>query len=251
MLLDIRNPLLPRLIGVMLEVRRPRPLDDVLRSRTVHHDLVTEATGLGQHEQIQRVREVVAVDDRILLWILGLERHRAAGLGREELGNHGKGMFLIDGELVILLGTAVAFGGEELDVGLFGGEAHWVAAGLAGGVAPEGLILETVVEAREGEAAEGEGGEEAGLVFFPLLVGFGEVVVVVDVEVVREAFFFGFVEHEDDLRDEYRVFCGPGGGEMGWDLRGGPGGSYPRRGDRLGRGCRADPIPRERRFPSA
>jgi hypothetical protein len=37
-------------------------------------------------------------------------------------------------------------------------------------------------------------------VFFPLLVGFGEVVVVVDVEVGCEAFFFGFVEYEDDLR---------------------------------------------------
>jgi hypothetical protein len=29
---------------------------------------------------------------------------------------------------------------------------------------------------------------------------------VVDVEVVREAFFFGFVEHEDDLRGELHVY---------------------------------------------
>ena len=190
---------------MVLEIRRPRPLDDILRSRTVHHNLIAEPTRLGQHEHIQWVREIVAVDDRVLLWILGLERHGTAGLGREELGNHGKGVLVVDGELVVLLGTAVALRREELDVGLLRGEAHGVAAGLAGGIAPEGLVLETVVDAGECEGAEGEGGEEAGLVFFPLLVGFGEVVVVVDVEVGREAFFFGFVEHEDDLRCEYRV----------------------------------------------
>lgn len=246
MLLDIRNPLLPRLVCMMVEIRRPRALDDILRPRTVHNNLIAEATRLGQHEQIERVSEIVAVDDWVLHWILGLERHRAAGPGREKLGDYREGVFVVDGELVVLLWAAVALCREELDVGLFGGEAHRVAAGFAGCVAPERFVLQTVVEPGECEGAEGEGGEEAGFVFFPLLVGFGEVVVVVDVEVGCEAFFFGFVEHEDNLRRQY-TYMSP----QRVVLPSGPGGSCPRQEDQLGRECRAAPTPRELRFQTA
>lgn len=67
-------------------------------------------------------------------------------------------MLVIDRELVVLLGTAVALCAEELDVWLLWCETHRVTAGFAGGVFPERLVLQSVVEAREGEAAEGEGG---------------------------------------------------------------------------------------------
>jgi hypothetical protein len=42
---------------------------------------------------------------------------------------------------------------------------------------------------------------------------------VVDVEVGREALFFGFVEHEDDLRCKLRVYAGGGDGLTKWSMR--------------------------------
>lgn len=198
-MLDIRNPLVAGLEGVMARLRRPGALDDLLCSGTLHHNLVCVLAGLSEDKEVHGVVEIVAVDDRVTGWILRLESYGPARLGGEQLGDDREGVLVVHGELVVLLGATVGLCGEELDVGLLGGQAHGVAARLAGGIAPHGLVLETVVNAGKGEAAKGERGEETGLVLLVLLVGFGEAVAVVDLVAVGEAGLAGFVEHEDDL----------------------------------------------------
>ena len=91
----------------------------------------------------------------------------------------------IRGEFVILLWATVAFCREEFDVWLFRWEeGHRVSSvsipGLILILLPERLVGETVVETRVGEGAEREGGEKAGFICFPEVVGGFEGVVVVN-----------------------------------------------------------------------
>lgn len=83
MLLDVWNPLLPRLISMMRQIRRPRPLNNILRPSPVHDDLISKPTRLTQNQQIHRVIQVVTIHNRIRQRIRRLQRHRATRLGRK------------------------------------------------------------------------------------------------------------------------------------------------------------------------
>lgn len=144
--------------------------------------------------------KIVAVDDRVLQWVGARQRHGTAGLGCKQLRDDTERVLVIDWELIVLLRAAVRLSREELDIRLLGGQSHGVSAGEAGGVAPQGLVFQTVVETGEGERAEGEGREEAGLVLPVFLERLFEGVVVVDFVAVGDARLGGFVEDEDDLR---------------------------------------------------
>lgn len=198
-MLHIRNPLVAGLESVVARLRGPRALDDFLGSGALHHNLVCVLAGLCEDQQVHGVVEVVAVDDRVTGWVLRFESHGPARLGGEELRDNGESVLVVHGELVVLLGTTVGLCGEEFDVGLLRGQAHGVTARLAGGIAPHGLVFETVVDTGKGKAAKRERGEEAALVILVLLVRFGEAVAVINLVAVGEAGLAGFVEHEDDL----------------------------------------------------
>lgn len=129
MLLDVGNPLLARLVLVMHQLRGPGPLDEIFGPLALHDDLVSKPARLGQDLEVQRVRQVSAVDDGDGRCVCAAEGDGAAGLWRKELRNHAKGVLAVDGELVVLLRPAVALRREELDVGLRGGQPHWVTAG--------------------------------------------------------------------------------------------------------------------------
>lgn len=111
-------------------------------------------------------------------------------------------LVILDGEVSVLFWAAVTFRGEEFNGGLGGGvKAHGIAA-FGGGMlrrGPERGVLQAGVKTGEGKGAEGKGGEEAGFGGLVLLIGGGEVVGVVDVDVGGEVRFCGFVEGEGDL----------------------------------------------------
>lgn len=196
---DIFLPFLPGRVLVVRQVRRPRPLDNVLGPLAIHDDLVAKPARLGEHLQIQRVGKVVCVDDRLVQRILRPQRHGAAGPGPKQLRDHGEGVLVVHGELVELLRSAVQLRREELDVGLLRGQAHRVSPRLARRAVPQLRILQPVVESGEGEWAEWEGRQESCLLFLPLGVRLLEVVVVVDQVVVGQTWFVGLVEDKDNL----------------------------------------------------
>lgn len=198
-LLHIRLPVLSGLVRVVVQLWRPRALHDVLGASTLHNDLVAESASLSQDLEIQRVCQVVAVNDGVLKRILRLQGHGSAGPRREELRNDREGVLAVDWEPIILLGATVAFRGEELNVWLLGSKTHGVSARLPGSLLPKLRVLQAVVESGKGESAEWESGEESGLVLFPLLIGLGQGVTVIYKVVVRQARFVGFIENEDDL----------------------------------------------------
>lgn len=126
MLLNVRNPLLPRLVSMMRQIRRPRSLNNILGTRSIHNNLITESTSLTENQHIQRISKIIAINDGVFHWIRRFQRNRTAGLGREQLRDHREGVLMVDWELVVLLWSAVAFCGEEFYVGLLGGQAHGI-----------------------------------------------------------------------------------------------------------------------------
>lgn len=124
MLFDIRFPILTGSVGMMLEGRRPRAFHDVLGPSTFHDDFIAEGAGFGEDEQVERVGKIVVIHDGVLARVAGGESHGAAGLWGEELRDYGEGVLIVDGEVGVLFGATVAFGGEEFDVGLVWSEAH-------------------------------------------------------------------------------------------------------------------------------
>lgn len=93
-------------------------------------------------------------------------------------------MLAVGGKLVKLLGSAVAFGSEELDVGLLGSQAHGITAVFPGSRFPQLRVGQTLIQTGKGEDSKGEGGQKACLVLFPLGVSALESVTMVDEMVV-------------------------------------------------------------------
>lgn len=221
-LLDVRHPVLPRLEPVMRRLGRPRPLDQVLCPRALGDDLVAEAARLGQHLDVERIRQVAAVDDGHGRRVGAAQRHGAARPRAEQLRDHAEGVLPVGGEPVVLLGPAVALGREELDVGLRRREPHGVAPGLARRRRPQLRVGEALVEARKGEGAEREGRQEALLLVLPQLVRLVEGVAVVHQVVVGQPGLVRLVEDEDDLSGQPAVFLSRGG-RRSRGIRGGGG----------------------------
>ena len=118
--------------------------------------------------------------------------------GQSHGGSFSRGIFVnTDGEVGVLLRSAVALGGEELDVWLGWRKVHGVATGTALRVAPEWLVFQTLVETREREGAEREAGQEADLFLLVHHVRVGECVAMVDHVVVGKAIFLCLVKYED------------------------------------------------------
>lgn len=198
-LLDKRNPVLSGRVPVMDQLPGPRPLDDVPGPLAVDDDLVGEPARLGHDLDVERISQVVGIDERDVAGVRAAQRHGAARPGRKQLGHEAKGVAAADGKVGEALGPAVALDGHELDVGLARRQAHGVAAGLARRGVPYRRVGEARVEARKGHAAKGEAREHAGLVVLPQRVGPGEAVVVEEVLVDGQALVLGFVDDESDL----------------------------------------------------
>lgn len=198
MLLDIGDPVLSGLILVVVQLRRPRPLDNVAGALALHDDLVTQAARLGQDLEVQGVGQVAAVDLGPVQGVSTVKLDGAARLGAKELRDHAEGVLAVDGEVFVLLGPAVALGVEELDVGLARRETHGVPPRAARRRFPELRVGHALVEARVGEGAEGERRQEPRLLVLPLLVRVLERIAVVDQVVVGQPRLCRLVEHEDD-----------------------------------------------------
>ena len=183
----------------MREFWRPRTLNDILGSLASHNNLVTKATGLCHHLKVERVGQIPSVNDRNSLGVRIPERHGAPRPGAEQLGNHAERVLVVDGEVVILLRSAVALRGEELDAGLLGRKAHGVATWLTGRILPELRVGHAVVDTGVGESSKGECGKEALLLILPELHAALKSVAVVDKVVRGKAFLFGLIENEHDL----------------------------------------------------
>lgn len=185
----------------MCQVRRPGALDNIPGSSTINDDLVGKPARLSENFNVQRISEVVTIHNRDGQGVGAGESHGSARLGREEFGDDAEGVLVVYGELVELLGPAVAFRGEELDVGLAGFQAHGVATFFTGCRVPEVRVGEAVVQTGKGENAEGEAGEETFGLLLPEGIGLGKGIAVVDEVIVSEAGLLGLVEHEDDLQE--------------------------------------------------
>lgn len=184
------------------QVRWPRPLDNVLCPLALHDNLVTEPAGLGQDLEIQpqRIGQISRIHYRGCLRVLPRQAHRSTRARAEKFSNHAKGVFVVHRKISVLLWSAVALRVEEFDVGLLWGQTHGVPAGFSGRRLPDFGVGQAIIETSVGEGAEREGGEEALLLVFPELVALCESVAVVSEMVGGKAGLFGFVEHEDNLR---------------------------------------------------
>ena len=67
--LDELCPLIALGVLVKYEIGGPGALDYVLGPASLCDDLVSETTCLGQHEEVERVAEVVVVDDGVGEWV--------------------------------------------------------------------------------------------------------------------------------------------------------------------------------------
>lgn len=184
MLSDVAFPILPLRKSMVCQIRRPTPFDNVLCASSLHDNLVCKLARLGHDEHVERIIQILVIDNGVFKRIFRPQLDTASAMLVEQQRTHGERVFAVDGEIRVLLGSAVELRVPELDVGLVGCEAHGVAAGFSRGLVPERRVVEAVVETRPSEDAKGECGEDSGFLFFPELVGgFGGVVVVREVVV--------------------------------------------------------------------
>lgn len=123
------------------------------------------------------------IDDGVSAGVASSEGDAAARARREQLDDNREGVLRRGArEVGVLLGAAVAFCVEQFDGGLLGWvEAHWIAwffffflvvvVVFLEVFLPDGFFGQTLVHARVGEDAKGEGRQEAFLFGLPEVVG--------------------------------------------------------------------------------
>lgn len=67
---NMRFPILSLSITMMREILRPTPLDNTLSRRPRHSNLISKATRLSQDQHIQRIIQVLVIDNWVLRRIL-------------------------------------------------------------------------------------------------------------------------------------------------------------------------------------
>lgn len=197
---DILLPLVGRGARSVGRVSGIHVLDEVLGCGSRGDDLVREATSLGEDARVERIRQVAVIDGGEGKRVGVTQADGPAGVRRQQHGHHGEDAGAVARRIRHRWRADVALCVEELEVGLGGGGVHGVAVG--GGVAlcvclPQRVALETVVETRVCEDAEGEGREEAGAMGRPFGLRVRESVgVVVDLRVFGQAGIVDGVEQE-------------------------------------------------------
>ena len=83
--------------------------------------------------------------DWVLQWISRRQFDTAPAMLVEQQRAHCKSVLVVDGEVVVLLGSAVEFRVPDLHIGLAWSKAHWIAAWLSWCILPELRVAEAVV----------------------------------------------------------------------------------------------------------
>ena len=124
---------------------RPGTYDDVFCPGAFESNFVRQAAAFGQHEEVERVAEMLVIHDRVGRRVRALEPHLPARLSPKQRRHHRKGLLVVPGLLAVRF-RAVALRVPHLDVGLPGSETHWVAPFfVAGGFLPEFRVGELLV----------------------------------------------------------------------------------------------------------
>lgn len=125
--LHICLPLRSIFLGMMCQVLRPGTFDDVFCPNAFNYNLIYQATAFTQDKKIKRIAEMLVVHNRILRGIRTMEPHLPARLSPKQGGDHRKSLLAVPRHFPVRFG-AVALRVPELDVRLFGSEAHGIAA---------------------------------------------------------------------------------------------------------------------------
>ena len=120
--LDDRLPVLARRMRMVGEMCRPSAADNISSAGTFHNNLIPKTAAFAEHEEVERIAQIVVVDDGILSGIFRFQGYLPSRLWREQFGHDGERLLALAWKFCARGRGKVAFRVPELDVRLAGQE---------------------------------------------------------------------------------------------------------------------------------